>query len=254
MPYFPLRVLIPEPCPEDWSAMTAVDDRRRHCAACDRVLTDFTGMTDDRIYRHLRRNEKACGRFLASQLDRDLYPNRTAPTFAKWAAAAAALLLAQPLSAQVSPTLQDPVEISSREWVAAEPTYVPPGRRDSIPVPAQPAMREIRGMVMDSTHGTPIIGGSIWIEGTNNGTVTGIDGHFKLQVSNTAVTNLVISYTGYSSLVTNYDPNGKIDGNMLRFVIAIDQDFDQGPPGVIGYPRPRWLYRITPGFLRRVFW
>lgn len=44
--YFPLRVSIPEPCHEDWHEMTPVEFNRRHCRACDRVLTDFSTMTD----------------------------------------------------------------------------------------------------------------------------------------------------------------------------------------------------------------
>lgn len=41
-----MKISIPEPCHEDWNLMTPVDFNRRHCAACDRTLTDFSSMTD----------------------------------------------------------------------------------------------------------------------------------------------------------------------------------------------------------------
>lgn len=56
--------------------------------------------------------------------------------------------------------------------------------------------RKISGTVTDS-QGEVIIGANIVEKGTNNGTITDMDGHFQLDVANNAI--LVTSYIGYVS-------------------------------------------------------
>ncbi|HEV8285689.1 MAG TPA: TonB-dependent receptor [Chitinophagaceae bacterium] len=58
------------------------------------------------------------------------------------------------------------------------------------------AQTTVTGKVVDSKDGTPIAGASIKAKGSNIGTTTGIDGIFKLNVSNTSKT-LIISAIGY---------------------------------------------------------
>lgn len=53
----------------------------------------------------------------------------------------------------------------------------------------------IRGTVVDA-NGIPVIGASVLVKGTSNGTITDIDGNFTLQ--NTSGT-LVVSYIGYKT-------------------------------------------------------
>ena len=53
------------------------------------------------------------------------------------------------------------------------------------------------GYVYDSSQ-SPLIGASVVEKGTNNGTITDIDGYFELEV-NKANATLVISYTGFES-------------------------------------------------------
>ena len=65
--------------------MTPVDQERRHCSSCDRVITDFSKMSDDELMLFFRHsNGKICGRFARHQLDRPmpLLPQKTQP--AKW--------------------------------------------------------------------------------------------------------------------------------------------------------------------------
>ena len=52
----------------------------------------------------------------------------------------------------------------------------------------------VRGMVIDAEDKQPVIGASVFIEGTNKGDVTNIDGQFALKVP--PDTSLVISYIG----------------------------------------------------------
>ena len=53
----------------------------------------------------------------------------------------------------------------------------------------------VRGMVIDEENKEPVIGADVFIDGTNKGIATDIDGQFALKVPSD--TSLVISYIGY---------------------------------------------------------
>ena len=53
----------------------------------------------------------------------------------------------------------------------------------------------VRGMVIDEENKEPVIGAAVFIDGTNKGVATNIDGQFALKVPSD--TSLVISYIGY---------------------------------------------------------
>lgn len=59
------------------------------------------------------------------------------------------------------------------------------------------AQRAISGTVLDGDNGDPIIGSTVVVKETGNGTITDIDGKFNLDISSEAET-LVFSYTGYA--------------------------------------------------------
>lgn len=58
--------------------------------------------------------------------------------------------------------------------------------------------RRVSGLVTD-TKGEPIIGANILVKGTENGTVTDLDGMFSLDISGSNVV-LVVSYIGYNTI------------------------------------------------------
>jgi hypothetical protein len=99
------NINIPQPCHEDWSKMLP-EQKGRHCDACKTVVTDFTIMTDAEIISHLKATaNKTCGRFLETQLNRNLIePTKTYDWFSipKLSAAASILfsLLQLPVFAQ----------------------------------------------------------------------------------------------------------------------------------------------------------
>ena len=80
------------------------------------------------------------------------------------------------------------------------------------------AQTTITGVVTDDT-GEPLIGAGVMVEGTQIGTVTGIDGDYSLSVPADAV-NLVFSYIGFSNQVVAINGRTKID-----VVMAADQTF-----------------------------
>jgi hypothetical protein len=66
-----LKVHIQEPCNEKWNEMTP-QQQGRHCAKCDKVVTDFSRMQDEQILNYLDKNDNTCGRFQHWQLEKEL--------------------------------------------------------------------------------------------------------------------------------------------------------------------------------------
>ena len=54
----------------------------------------------------------------------------------------------------------------------------------------------ITGIVISAEDNEPIIGASVLVKGTTNGTVTDLDGNFNLSVASNST--IVISFIGYS--------------------------------------------------------
>ena len=86
----------------------------------------------------------------------------------------------------------------------------------------------VRGMVIDEENKEPVIGAAVFIDGTNKGVATDIDGQFALKVPSD--TSLVISYIGYekqkvrvSSLLRSENNVIilKTDGNLLLGDLAV---------------------------------
>lgn len=72
------------------------------------------------------------------------------------------------------------------------------------------AQNAVSGQVKDQT-GEPLIGVSILEQGTNNGTVTDINGNFRLNVAQGKMLN--ISYIGYKTQAV------RVSGNSLNVVL-----------------------------------
>ena len=82
---------------------------------------------------------------------------------------------------------------------------------DPSPWPYSGHSGTISGYIRDSS-GDPLIGASILVKGTTQGTVTDIDGRFKIQLSQSYPT-LVISYTGFAT--QEFSPKGpEVDINL----------------------------------------
>ena len=86
----------------------------------------------------------------------------------------------------------------------------------------------VRGMVIDAENKEPVIGAAVFIDGTNKGIATDIDGQFALKVP--SATSLVISYIGYekqkvrvSSLLRSENNVIilKTDGNVMLGDLAV---------------------------------
>ena len=57
------------------------------------------------------------------------------------------------------------------------------------------AQTTVRGQLVDSETGEPLVGAAVMVEGTTQGSVTDIDGYFKQSVASNAT--LLFKYVGY---------------------------------------------------------
>ena len=70
----PFQLQIPTPCHESWANMQPAD-KGRHCAACQKTVVDFTGMSDTEIIRYMSKaGPHVCGRLTPGQMNRPLIP------------------------------------------------------------------------------------------------------------------------------------------------------------------------------------
>lgn len=86
-----------------------------------------------------------------------------------------------------------------------------------------------KGTVLDG-NGDPLIGATVKIKGTNDGTITDFDGNFVLKSSKKSV-DLEISYVGYETKVIN-----AVKGKTLKIVLKEDSEALEEVV-VIGYGR-----------------
>lgn len=69
----------------------------------------------------------------------------------------------------------------------------------------------ITGSIEDTSNGEKLFGATILEKGTNNGTTTGFDGSFSLELSKGLPATLVVSYVGYNSAeITVQDASQKL--------------------------------------------
>lgn len=81
---------------------------------------------------------------------------------------------------------------------------------------------EVKGHVVSAADGEPIVGASVMEQGTSNGTLTNVDGDFKLNVRLGATLN--ISYVGFTTVTVKAAPDMNItmkeDAQALNEVIV----------------------------------
>jgi hypothetical protein len=66
-----MKIQIPIPCHQDWNEMTPAGSGK-HCSACDKIVVDFTKMSNDEITNYFITNhsQKTCGHFMDTQIER----------------------------------------------------------------------------------------------------------------------------------------------------------------------------------------
>ncbi|SNR73705.1 carboxypeptidase-like regulatory domain-containing protein [Hymenobacter mucosus] len=210
---------IPQPCQENWQAMTPTA-QGRHCAACTKVVIDFTSMSDAEIVAYLGRSAGAsCGRFHSSQLNRALtapLPEPCAAGRKRWLALVAFLGIGTLATPVVQAQLPQPV-------LTEHPYPVTMGLVATRPTtgPGVPPAPVVRGVVLEAVGRVPLPGVIVTIAETTVGVSTNDDGTFELVLPATFRQSksvlLYISSVGYESQYLQVNPQ---DTATQRIVLA----------------------------------
>ena len=168
-----INISIPQSCHENWGAMTP-EDKGRFCGSCQKKVFDFTSSSDREIINAFEKNNNLCGRFLNTQLNRDLVKLKEKSTL--WLAATTALISLVGLN-EVIAQEKAPTELTDQRML---------GKFIATPV------IEVSGIVSDKTG--PLPGAKVFIKGTTIEVQTDFDGKFLIKAN--ANDTLSISFLG----------------------------------------------------------
>ena len=200
------HIQVLSPCHESWDAMMPTS-AGRHCAACQKVVVDFTQKTDAEILTYLAgASRQPCGRFRAEQLGRPLQPAATANRWRSWLASVLALggvLGSGRVAAQASSPQSGggPTPFTTSAAPSATTAATPKSAEAPVAMPRganEPLV--VRGLVTDATTGERLPGVTVVVQGTSQGVSTGANGEFELTLTeHDASGMLVVSFVGYTN-------------------------------------------------------
>ena len=202
-----VKLSIPEPCHEDWEQMTPTE-RGRFCAACEKVVTDYTQWSQTELTEQIKKGNLGCGRFRLDQLQHTYVLE---PQSQAWRRAASLLFPLLLGGANLAAQSSLP-PITKTERTLSEKKTTPSDERGPI---------ILSGTVIDET-GEALIGASIYIKETFTGTSTDHNGFFSLSAKSDTET-LVISYMGYKT----YSLSAKDFTNRDSQVITLEESFEE---------------------------
>ena len=178
-----LHLTIPEPCHENWSQMTPVE-KGRFCAACQKNVYDFTKSTDREIINAYNKDQKLCGRFLKTQLERDLIIPKERKSF--WLASVffgMISLFNTKVAAQEKPKTEQTDAKNNALTTKSDTNNV--------------EWKTITGVVSDTSG--PLPGANIVVQGTTRGVQSNFDGTYSIRAKEGE--RLVYSFMGMEDVV-----------------------------------------------------
>ena len=101
------------------------------------------------------------------------------------------------------------------------------------------AQTTVSGTITDS-DGEPLLGATILVEGTSDGTTSDLDGTYSLRTSQATPFNLVVSYTGYKTQTV------AVSGNQSDLKIALEEEATNLADVVISASRKREKVQEAP--------
>lgn len=184
-------ISISEPCNERWFDFSRTDVGG-FCGSCCKEVIDFTNMSEEEIKHYFKDTEgRVCGRFEKSQLKSYAVKNIEEPVF-NWNWFAAGLLGIALLS---SPS-RAKAELFGGELV--EVVQNNSNQELGINVKSE-SLRLIKGRIVDET-GEALPGATIYLKGSNVGTLADLEGYFELEGDFTPGDILVVSFIGFDTV------------------------------------------------------
>lgn len=182
-------IKVPKPCSEKWDSFTPTVSGG-FCSSCNKTVTDFTKMSDEEVVRFFAGDPgHTCGRFRPDQLK--VYHRGSAQSgirpglrlFQAGVLSVLFLLINRPASAQtIIPKMKPEVEQF----------------HDSIPgrVATVSSEHTLRGVVTSTEEGL-LPGVTVYLKGSDQGTVTDVNGQFEFPQKLKAGDVLVFSFIGF---------------------------------------------------------
>ena len=191
----PFVITLPAPCSENWEMMSN-SDRGRFCGQCQKTVIDFSTMTDAEIIRYFKesKDNKTCGRFHGSQLNRELVQSQPVSFSAVLLKRTAAALL----------FFQTVVTTAWSQTV----------RQKTEQQPAQPNILLqkpiiIQGKVIDHETGKPMPGMMVRVVTNDNVDFTDSQGCFKIPCpENMTRSDVPIRVSNSVHLINHEEPQG----------------------------------------------
>lgn len=227
---------VKEPCSEKWGNMHTLPGGK-FCNSCEKTVVDFTQMTDNEIIRFFEKNnQKLCGSFRPDQLNRDIKYPLPSSSLKKWtsiAAIAAGLLAWTPMTAQTGFPIENIFIIKKFQ------------QKNNFPSQKY----QLKGVVTDE-NGDTLIGTSIYL-GNYDGTITGADGSFSLDVPIGKLSyEVTFAFIGYETQVIEFSLEDILQGKKAE--VQMVEKLYGLTPIVVTHNGSRIMECITGGGSMRV--
>jgi hypothetical protein len=139
-------------CDNKWDEMSP-QGNGRHCGSCNKIVVDFTEMSDQDIIQFLLKNTHSCGLFKKNQLNRTMIFHPVKKKRSHWPAIAAMLIAGT--FAVVPNYASGTFQKTSIEFMKSNEVEVEPGKTNtSFPV-----------QIFDASNNNLITWGSVYVDG-----------------------------------------------------------------------------------------
>ncbi|WP_338790609.1 carboxypeptidase-like regulatory domain-containing protein [Bernardetia sp. MNP-M8] len=196
-----MKIQIPQPCHENWNEMSP-QQKGRFCGSCQKVVIDFTTMSDSEIVNHFKNYKgNTCGRFYDTQLNTNLVSLKPQKSsfWSRLIAASFTLFFFSSQSYSQNTNLKTEV-IESNQSDKNEDDFKETSTNDYF---------QIKGRVIDASKNS-ISDALVSIHGTNHSTITDKHGNFKFNITKAEIQNqdstvLQVQKFGYTTLSLQID-------------------------------------------------
>ena len=182
-----ITIRIPEPCHEDWNQMTPTD-KGKFCSVCTKEVFDFTQVTDEELVKRVHNNEKICGRFKSSQINREMKLERKSG-FSLAPLAASFLLPFTLLASTKTNTNAKDSNLQGKSYSSLNISSLNRTDDEKMQITTQ-------GKIVDE-NGKPLVNVKISVKGTNKKEISGLKGDYLIRSVNDKI--LVIKKEGFIS-------------------------------------------------------
>ena len=209
-----LQLTIPQPCHEDWDAMSPVE-KGKFCDSCRKQVIDFSEMNDREIAQFFKKPSTGsiCGRFMTSQLDRQIdIPRKRIPWFKYFfsilipaffiSKAGAQKLMGKPNFVERD-TTRVPIDHEFRALGMVLPTTIKPVCNDSIVKAVKVTQVKLNGRVVDE-EGNPVPDATIHIVESGKLLQADDQGRFEFIAAGDKMVELVVTSVGFEPLTYMY--------------------------------------------------